>query len=61
VRVVVADKDVIAARRIARSIGDDLLDVSDRSARPAIIRASDLARYITGMTLPVAGGLLAYR
>ena len=32
----------------------------DDIAQPAVFLASDMARYITGVTLPVDGGFLAY-
>ena len=36
------------------------LGTPDDIAGPAVFLASDLARYVTGVTLPVDGGFLAY-
>jgi NAD(P)-dependent dehydrogenase (short-subunit alcohol dehydrogenase family) len=52
-RVIVAEVNEAGAARVASAIGGDI-------AGPAVFLASDLARYVTGVTLPVDGGFLAY-
>ena len=54
VDLAMAERGMIAASKTTR-VGEP-----EDIAGPAVFLASDLARYITGVTLPVDGGFLAY-
>ena len=47
-------------KNFAQRIPMGRLGQPDDIAQPAVFLASDMARYITGVTLPVDGGFLSY-